>query len=139
MGEELGITVIDLTAATIAKYTEIGADEAKKFFSYNAVGNAAAFYDETKWTASLDGTHVNSYGASVIAKMFTDALNETDNSLKYYINAAKVEPIAFEQVYVSKEFEMVKNGEADQGSGEPKYTGDRGPYGWDAERDSFNS
>ena len=70
--------------------------------------------------------------------MFVNALSASDNSLKNYINAEKVLPLAFEDVYISKEFVMVKNGEADQADGEPRYTGDRGPYAWAAERDAFN-
>ncbi len=74
LGEELGVTVIDLTTLTKNLYTEIGFDEAIYYHAWT-----------TSSSASVDKTHLNIYGAKNTAYMICNALKETSNNLKNYV------------------------------------------------------
>ena len=92
LGANTNTTVIDLTALTKEKYTNLGYDEAKK---YHAVTSCK--YDTDGKTiipnyAGLDGTHINKYGAKEVSYLFAKALKETNNSLKNYVLSNIAEP-----------------------------------------------
>lgn len=82
LGAEFGITVIDNTQITKDFFAAMTYDEAKQYYSTNSLD-----------VNSIDNTHLNSYGAATVAYKFMLALQATDNSLKNYIDTAKmVEP-----------------------------------------------
>lgn len=76
LGTETNTTVIDLTLKTKELYTEVGYNEAIK---YHAWLNSKA--------SSVDTTHINIYGAKMVAYMFATELAKTSNKLgKYVLN-----------------------------------------------------
>ena len=88
LGEQFGITVIDLTQITKDFFTAKTYDETKQYFA--AKGTHEMYENDT---LSRDNTHLNSYGAATVAYKFMTALATTDNTLKYYVDADKlVEP-----------------------------------------------
>ncbi len=86
LGQEFGVTVIDLTATTKALYMTKTVEETKIYHATNGVSSTALLGPDN----GVDNTHVNAYGASVIAHMFVTELNKTENTLKNYIDAEKI-------------------------------------------------
>jgi lysophospholipase L1-like esterase len=74
LGEETNTTVIDLTTKTKELYTSIGYHEAIKFHAWTS--NASA---------SVDNTHLNIYGAKMVAYIFATELQKTTNVLANYV------------------------------------------------------
>ena len=70
LGAEIKVTVVDQTENTKALYEKIG-EEAKKFHAQTGSKEG-----------SLDTTHLNAYGASVIAKMLVEDLAKKDKAFK---------------------------------------------------------
>ena len=70
LGKAVKVTVVDQTANTKALYEKVG-EEAKK---YHAMTGSKE--------ASLDTTHLNAYGAAVIAKMLVEDLAKQDKKFK---------------------------------------------------------
>jgi lysophospholipase L1-like esterase len=70
LGSEIKVTVVDQTENTKALYEKIGG-EAKKFHAQTGSKEG-----------SLDTTHLNAYGASVIAKMLVEDLAKKDKAFK---------------------------------------------------------
>ena len=92
LGTDTNTTVIDLTALTKEKYTNVGYDNAKK---YHAVTSCK--YDTDGKTiipnyAGLDATHINKFGALEVSYLFANELKKTDNKLKNYVLADIKEP-----------------------------------------------
>ncbi len=86
LGQEFGITVIDLTELTKTLYSSMTADETKLLHSTNAQNSESLLSPDN----AIDNTHLNAYGASVVAHMLVTELNKTDNTLKNYIDADKL-------------------------------------------------
>ena len=80
LGSEIKVTVVDQTENTKALYEKVGA-EAKKYHAMTGSKDA-----------SLDTTHLNAYGASVVAKMLVDDLAKKDKAFKKLVVKAK-EPV----------------------------------------------
>lgn len=81
LGEELGVTVIDLTELTKADYTANGYTEAANYHAW------------TKGSiASVDKTHTNLYGARMNAYHFAKALKQSDNALGKAVKANPAAP-----------------------------------------------
>ena len=70
LGSEIKVTVVDQTANTKALYEKIGG-EAKKFHAQTGMKEG-----------SIDTTHLNAYGASVIAKILVEDLAKRDKNFK---------------------------------------------------------
>lgn len=70
LGKEIGVVVVDQTANTKALYEKDG-DKAKEYHAMTASKDAA-----------LDTTHLNAYGAAVVAKMLVDDLAGKDKQFK---------------------------------------------------------
>lgn len=68
LGAETEVTVIDNTAMTKCLYERIGGSENAKFHA-----------QKTSDIATLDNTHLNAYGASVMAKMVVEDLARRDS------------------------------------------------------------
>ena len=87
LGAAVGVTVIDLTSLTKAVYAENN-DEAKYFHAHTT-------YEGTKpneTPAGRDDTHINKYGAKMVAYQFAQALLGTDCPLKGSVKTDVVAP-----------------------------------------------
>ena len=80
LGKELNIVVADQTANTKALYEKEG-KEAKKFHAMTGSKEA-----------SLDSTHLNAYGAAVIAKMLAEDIASKDATFKSFLVATLPTP-----------------------------------------------
>ena len=80
LGKELNIVVADQTANTKALYEKLG-EEATKLHAMT--GSKAA---------SLDTTHLNAYGAAVVAKMLVEDIASKDANFKSFLVATLPEP-----------------------------------------------
>ena len=81
LGQELGVPVIDLTAATQALYRQMGDEAAKQLFMYVAPGDFPNYPD-----GKQDDTHFNAQGADRIAQLFTQLLRASGLSLAAYLS-----------------------------------------------------
>ncbi|MGN0806282.1 MAG: GDSL-type esterase/lipase family protein, partial [Candidatus Coproplasma sp.] len=85
LGEETGTTVIDLTALTKSLY-EADNDNAVYYHAYTTyAGDIKDTLDGTETPDGLDKTHINKYGAKMVAYQFANALKSTDCSLKAHV------------------------------------------------------
>lgn len=80
LGKEVKVSVVDQTANTKALYEKLGGDARKLHAQTQNV------------ITSLDSTHLNAYGASVVAKMLVDELSKKDKKFKALVVAAP-EPV----------------------------------------------
>lgn len=80
LGSELKIVVADQTANTKALYEKVG-DEAKKYHAMTGSKDA-----------SLDTTHLNAYGAAVVAKLLVEDIASKDSTFKGFLVANLPEP-----------------------------------------------
>jgi len=98
LGEETNTTVIDLTALTVAEYKKDNA--AARYYhaatTYSgeiktapATGN---IYDGTETPDGWDDTHINMYGAKMVAYQFANALASTECSLKNHVKESIAAP-----------------------------------------------
>lgn len=84
LGLEKGVDVIDLTTLTKNYLTGKSVSESAMLYSWNK-SNSSTFDSAT---TTVDNTHLNAYGAQIVAKMFVEELNtKTNNSLRGYIKA----------------------------------------------------
>lgn len=74
LGEETETTVINLTDMTKELYTSVGYQEAIKYHAWT-----------TQASGSVDNTHLNIYGAKMVAYMFASELAKTNNPLAKYV------------------------------------------------------
>lgn len=99
LGEEKGITVVDLTTLTKELYTSLGYNEAIYLHAMSS-GNSQTEPNLN----SVDTTHINIYGAKMVAYLFMNELKNTDCTLKYYINNDIKEPTKLEDLVVNEYF-----------------------------------
>lgn len=103
LGEATGTTVIDLTSLTKALY-ESDNDAAALFHAYTTY----EVDGDSKTPAGRDDTHLNKYGAQMVAYQFATALAETDSSLAQYVKADIEAPsnwtIAINEDYVKADY-----------------------------------
>lgn len=85
LGQEFGITVIDLTTITKGIMETAGKDDARMYYASNAGDITTALNHN-----SIDETHTNAYGAATIAYNFMLEIAKTGNTLKNYINSEKM-------------------------------------------------
>ena len=97
LGTEKNIQVVDLTKLTKELYTELGHDEARYFHAVTA-GKSA---DEPNFD-TIDGTHINIYGAKMVDYLIAKTIKESTCALKPYIKSTK-KP--------TKDVDLVKNSE----------------------------
>lgn len=92
LGEATDTTVIDLTELTKAVYLTDN-DEAKyyhAFATYSEDRHVPTTGNETP--SGIDGTHINKYGAKMVAHQFATALKSTDCALKAQVKTDKTAP-----------------------------------------------
>ena len=95
LGEEKGVQVVDLTTLTKELYTELGHDEAKYFHAVTA-GKS----DDEPNFDTIDGTHINIYGAKTVDYLIVKTIKDSDCALKPYVKST-TKP--------SKDTDLVKN------------------------------
>lgn len=85
LGQEFGITVINLTDITKEIMINAGNEGSKIYYASSA--NNSGTHDQ------IDQTHINAYGAGIVAYNFMLEIQKTENTLKNYVDSAKmVEP-----------------------------------------------
>lgn len=72
LGDEFGVTVVNLTAMTKDLLNGLADAESKKYYAWQQGG-------------SVDNTHINQYGAYTVAGMICQELKKTDNTIKNYV------------------------------------------------------
>lgn len=82
LGTEKSVQVVDLTSLTKTLYTELGADEARYFHAVTA-GKS----DTEPNFDTIDGTHINIYGANMVDYLIAKTIKESDCALKPYIKS----------------------------------------------------
>lgn len=93
LGEELNLTVIDLTEITKTDCTTLGYEAASNYYSFNGgtwsdgEGSTVVRKDDT-----IDTTHTNLYGAKMNAYNLACELKESDNPLGKYVKEDIVKP-----------------------------------------------
>ncbi len=116
LGEKKNVTVIDLTALTIADYTELGTD-AQWYHAHTSArlatdGDDSRFIREVTtdtagttqqlYPQGIDTTHLNMYGAKMVAYEFATALDQTNIGLADYVKSGISKPTIaddFESAY----------------------------------------
>ncbi len=89
LGAELDVAVVDLTTLTKEKYDAVGAEETKSFHACKAGG-----------ANDVDNTHLNAYGAQVVAQLLATELAKLPNLAAY---------VAPEAVAPNKATHLVQN------------------------------
>lgn len=84
LGRDVGVTVIDLTASSMARYLRLGHEKAADFHAWAGTSSGVR--------VGLDGTHLNAYGAAWTAYEWAVALSQTDDPLKNYLLPELVPP-----------------------------------------------
>ncbi len=90
LAKEKEVPYLDMTSLTKAYYEEVGYDEAKYL---HAVTAGKLDSDNTTVVAdfaSVDGTHLNEYGAKVVSYLLASNLLDTDYSLAKYVDEEKL-------------------------------------------------
>ncbi len=75
LGEEKGVTVIDLTTITKNLLTGLPSDQSASLYSW----------EKSKTATSVDNTHINAYGAQIVARLLCEELIKTECTLKNYV------------------------------------------------------
>lgn len=92
LGEATDTTVVDLTTLTKTVYTADNA-EAQYFHAHTTYSEAAHTPTTGEETPTgLDGTHINKYGAKMVAYQFAQALKSKDCTLKEQVRTNAVAP-----------------------------------------------
>lgn len=98
LGTETDTTVIDLTALTVAEYSK---DNASAIYYHAHTSYAddvktkpesGNIYDGTETPSGIDKTHINMYGAKMVAYKFATALKDANCSLKDYVKVGITQP-----------------------------------------------
>lgn len=92
LGAELGVPVVDMTTLTKEKYIAVGVEESKNFHAWLA-------------SKSVDNTHLNAYGAQVVAQILATELKKLAANQAGEL-AAAVDPAA---VAPDKAVQLVQN------------------------------
>jgi lysophospholipase L1-like esterase len=81
LGQQLGITVLDLTNRTKKLYETLGPEKTLLFHART-----------TENPSSIDNTHVNIYGAAIIAYILAEELSQTNNPLTSHLLSQRTFP-----------------------------------------------
>lgn len=87
VGRELGVTFIDLNLLTHRLVEGLGPEASKKLFMWVEPGTVAAIPQGHE-----DNTHLNTYGAHLIAGLAADAIAEALPELAKYIHRPEYDP-----------------------------------------------
>ncbi|MGN0818639.1 MAG: GDSL-type esterase/lipase family protein [Candidatus Coproplasma sp.] len=86
LGKEAGVTVLDLTCATMEEYKKIGFERASDFHAWASTSNGVR--------TGLDQTHLNRYGAKYVSYEWARLLSLSDCPLKGYLRSDFALPCA---------------------------------------------
>lgn len=101
LGKEKDVPVVDLTTLTKELYETLTYEEAKWFHAVTSGKIDTQTNDVVANFDSIDKTHLNIYGAKMIAYMFADFIKNSDIELKDYVNKNITKP--------TKENDLVAN------------------------------
>lgn len=90
LGEEKDVTVINLRDLTKEKYIELGYNEA--IYYHAIVSGKKEGNDIVPDVNSVDGTHLNIYGAKYVAYLVASTLKKSNNILGKYVLSNIIEP-----------------------------------------------
>lgn len=90
LAEKFDLPLVDMTEATKKLYSDLGADK-----------NVTFHATTSEKQSDTDNTHLNSYGAAVIARVFATELKKTKSDLKNYLLEDFYTPV-FSDLYVNK-------------------------------------
>lgn len=108
LGEATNTTVIDLTALTKAVYTADNA-EAKYFHAYTSYSEDRHIPTTGNETPTgIDGTHINKYGAKMVAYKFAQALKDTECGLKAQVKTDVSAPAKANDYNAAKNLNYIK-------------------------------
>ena len=102
------IPYVDLTEITKTVYQEKGYDEAMYYHAFTAGTSTDEGVTVTPNLNSLDGTHPNIYGAKMIAYEFSQAILNTDSSMKNYVIENQQIPTKENDLVVNPSYKWVK-------------------------------
>ena len=112
LGEEKGTTVIDLTELTKAVYMQDN-NEAQYFHAHTTRKGDPGASTGTEEPDARDDTHINKYGAKMVAYQFANALKATDSTLKAHVKDGITAPSkaadyadAINKSYVKPDYEV---------------------------------
>ena len=100
LGNEKNVPVVDLTSLTKSLYEELTYSEAQWFHAMTS-GMKDASNNVVANVNSIDKTHLNVYGAKMIAYLFAQEVKNTTSPLKEYAKNDNIEP--------TKEVDLVAN------------------------------
>lgn len=118
LGTEKNIQVVDLTSLTKELYTKLGHDSTKYF---HAIASGSSQTEPN--FASIDGTHINCYGAKVVSWLFAKTIKNSSCSLKAYIKTTE-EPSKEKDLVINPNYKYVAYAAVDWTKYEPieRYT-----------------
>ena len=108
LGAATNTTVIDLTSLTKTVYESNNA-EAQYFHAHTTYSEDAHTPTTGEETPSaIDGTHINKYGAKMVAYQFANALKSTDSALKAHVKDGITAPTKDVDYKGAKNLDYVK-------------------------------
>lgn len=108
LGEATDTTVVDLTTITKTIYTANNT-EAQYFHAFTTYsGDRHVPTTGAETPMGIDGTHINKYGAKMVAYQFAQALKNTDCALKAQVKTDKTAPTKAADYESAKNLNYVK-------------------------------
>lgn len=109
LGKEKDVPVIDLTSLTKELYTTLTYEEAKWFHAVTSGKMDSQTNEVVANFDSIDKTHLNIYGAKMVAYLFANCIKNSDIELKNYVNENIIKPtkendLVANSSYVFKEY-----------------------------------
>lgn len=92
LGAATDTTVIDLTALSVAEYKKDNAAAANYHAHTTYAGESHTPLTGTETPDGRDDTHINKYGAKMVAYQFANAIKSTENPLKAHVKTDSVAP-----------------------------------------------
>lgn len=104
LGDEVGVTVVDLTTQTKELYESLGYDEAKYLHAVTTASDA----NLTPNFNTVDGTHINIYGAKKVAYFVCKTLKASTNKLGKYVSKNITEPTKDNDLVVNPNYQFIE-------------------------------
>ncbi len=103
LGTEKNIQVVDLTTLTKVLYTNLGYDNARYLHAMTS-----GIDNNTPNLNSVDATHINIFGAKMVAYLFATTIKNSDCALNYYIKDNLIEPTQANDLIKNKFYKFVE-------------------------------
>lgn len=106
LANKYSLTVIDMTSLTKDLYTNLGYNEACYFHAMTAGKLAEDGVSVIADINSTDNTHLNIYGAKMVAYMFINELLESESTLRHYVKEEINEPNKETDLVANEKYEL---------------------------------